>query len=68
MNTMFSISAEYNDMRVSTQMWMSVHWAQTVMNTPAVRTQTAPTPAPVSTPTAETGRTAQVTHTYCNVL
>lgn len=42
------------------QMWMSVLWALTVMITPAVRTQKAPTPAPVSTHTLEMAKTAQV--------
>lgn len=41
-------------------MWMSAHWALTVIGTPAVRTQTAPIPAPVFTRTVEMAKTAQV--------
>lgn len=39
---------------------MSVLWDPTVMNTLVVRTRMAPTPAPVSTRTVETAKTAQV--------
>lgn len=42
------------------QMWMSALWDLTVMITPPVRTRTAPTCAPVFTPTVEMARTAQV--------
>ena len=42
------------------QMWMSALWDLTVMVTPAVRTQTAPTSAPAAARTAETAKTAQV--------
>jgi len=46
---------------VCVKMWMSALWDPTVMNTQGVRTQTARTPAPVSTRTVERAKTAQVT-------
>lgn len=49
---------------VCVQMWMSVLWDLTVMNTLVVRTQRAPTPAHVPTRTVETARTAQVMKIY----